>query len=208
MTLADSPGLDSPKARQILAGGREAFLELGYEGASVDEIARRAQVSKATLYNYFGDKRALFAAVVDAECRELAQRLLTIDAIEGNVEVTLLTIARSLVRFTVSPFAQGMYRIAVAESQRFPEVGRTFYAAGPQLSATRLATFFAAARDRGELVMEDTELAACQFAELCRADLFHKVLFGVMDQPSQEEVDRIAEAAVRLFLATYRPAGT
>ena len=206
MALADSPGLDSPKAQQILAGGREAFLELGYEGASVDEIARRAQVSKATLYNYFGDKRALFAAVVDAECRELAQRLLTIDAIEGNVEVTLLTIARSLVRFIVSPFAQGMYRIAVAESQRFPEVGRTFYAAGPPLSATRLATFFAAARDRGELVMEDTEFAACQFAELCRADLFHKVLFGVMDQPSQEEVDRIAESAVRLFLATYGPA--
>ncbi|WP_119167640.1 TetR/AcrR family transcriptional regulator [Algihabitans albus] len=194
-----------PKVRQILAGARATFLECGYGGASVDEIARRARVSKGTLYNYFPDKRRLFAAVVDEECRELSQRLFTIETDGESVEATLTRIATSFVRFVVSPFALGMYRIAVAESQRIPEVGRVFYASGPELGTARLAAFLAAARERGELVVEDADLAACQFAELCRAELFHKVLFGVIEAPSGADIDRIAEAAVRLFLIAHGP---
>lgn len=194
------------KRRQILAGARAAFLDLGYEGASVDEISRRAQVSKGTLYNYFADKRTLFSAVVDEECREMSQRLFTVEPDCDCVETSLVEIARSFARFSVSPFALGMYRVAVAESQRIPEVGRAFYEAGPQLGTARLANFLRAACAKGLLVVEDADLAACQFTALCRADLFPKVLFGILEQPGDSEIDRVAEAAVRVFLDAHRPA--
>ena len=201
-----SPQAGQRKLRQILAGARCAFLDLGYEGASVDEIVRRAGVSKGTLYNYFADKRTLFSAVVDEECREMSQRLFTVETDCACLETSLLTIARSFVRFMVSPFAQGMYRVAVAESGRIPEVGRAFYSAGPQLCTARIATFLIEARARGLLVLEDADLAACQFTALCRAELFPKVLFGILEQPSEAEIERVAEAAVQVFLAAHRPA--
>ena len=56
------------KVSQVLDGARTVFLRDGFEGASVDDIARQAGVSKATLYNYFPDKRILFMEVAKAEC--------------------------------------------------------------------------------------------------------------------------------------------
>lgn len=195
--------LERPKARQILAGARETFLAEGFEGASVDAIARRAGVSKATLYSYFPDKRALFAAVVDEACQAQADRLFRVEADGTDIESTLLGIARSMVAFVTSPFAQAMFRVAVAESARFPELGRTFYESGPQLGAARLAQLLSMAHARGQLCVDDAELAAHQFAELCRAELFYKVLFGIRPAPGEAEIERIARAAVATFMARH-----
>src|SRR5205809_311758 len=60
---------ESAKRRQILDGAREVFMELGFDGASMGEIARAAGVSKGTLYVYFTDKTALFEAIVEEETR-------------------------------------------------------------------------------------------------------------------------------------------
>ncbi|HVI96538.1 MAG TPA: helix-turn-helix domain-containing protein, partial [Anaeromyxobacter sp.] len=71
---ADIPNNGEPvpaKRRQILDGARLVFGELGYERASVDLIAARAGVSKATVYNHFADKQALFVAAVVEECEAL-----------------------------------------------------------------------------------------------------------------------------------------
>ena len=57
----------SPKCAQVLEGARKVFMDRGYEGASVDEIARAAGTSKATLYSYFPDKRQLFEAVMQTQ---------------------------------------------------------------------------------------------------------------------------------------------
>jgi AcrR family transcriptional regulator len=58
---------DSSKRRQILAGARKVFMDLGFDGASMGEIARAAGVSKGTLYVYFADKSALFEAILEEE---------------------------------------------------------------------------------------------------------------------------------------------
>ena len=137
------------KADQILAGARDAFLELGFEGASVDEIARRARVSKGTLYNYFPDKRTLFAAFMEAECQENARRVFQAEDEHLGIDALLRRIAHSYVRLLMSPFAQGLFRIAVAECQRFPDVGHSFYWSAPALGIRRLAEVLEAARRRG-----------------------------------------------------------
>ena len=193
------------KAQQILAGARNAFLELGFEGASVDEIARRARVSKGTLYNYYPDKRALFAAFIEAECAEHARRIFEADSGHLDIDTVLRRTAHAYVRLLLSPFAQGIFRIAVAECQRFPEVGHSFYQAAPALGIRRLTEMLEAACRRGELAIDDVDLAANQFVMLCQSRVFHRKLFGIDETVDAAELDIVAEAAVDVFMAAYRP---
>src|SRR6202000_2392037 len=69
-TVLTVPGEDSSKRRQILDGARKVFMDLGFDGASMGEIARAAAVSKGTLYVYFADKCALFEAILEEETLE------------------------------------------------------------------------------------------------------------------------------------------
>jgi TetR/AcrR family transcriptional repressor of mexJK operon len=193
----------TPKVHQILNGAKQVFLELGYEGTSVEAIARRAKVSKGTLYNYFPDKRALFTAVVEGECHEQAQRIFQIERNGEAIATVLYQIALNYVTFLVSPFAQSIFRIAIAEAQRFPALGHTFYRSGPELGTHRLIQFFNEAVARGELVIDNPELAAHQFIELCKADLFYKCLLSVKSQVSPSEIERIASGAVETFLKAF-----
>jgi AcrR family transcriptional regulator len=193
----------SPKTRQILGGARETFLDLGFEGASVDEIARRAGVSKGTLYNHFDDKRSLFAAVIDRECKAQAERIFTIGMEEDDVETALGRIGRHYLDFLLSPSALALFRITVAESERFPRVGRAFWDSGPDLGTRRLAQFLAVAVSRGRLAIDDLDLAAHQFTELCKAELFYKTLLGVIDAPDEAARSHHVDAAVKVFLRAF-----
>lgn len=197
----------TPKCTQVLEGARKVFMKHGYEGASVDEIARAAGTSKATLYSYFPDKRQLFEAVVQTQCSRQGEVLCAAAASDEPVEVTLHRLAVSFAAFLFSPGAQEMFRVCIAESGRFPELGAAFYAAGPAQARVRLIEFFQAATARGELAIEDPAVAADQFAALCKAGLFLRALLRV--RPATEaEVARIADEAVRTFLARYGvPAG-
>lgn len=192
------------KAAQILAGARETFLELGFEGASVDEIARRARVSKGTLYNYFPDKRALFAAFIEAECEENARRTFQPDSEHLGIDAVLRRTAHSYVRLLMSPFAQGIFRIAVAECGRFPDVGHCFYRSAPALGIRRISEVLDAACRRGELVIADIDLAANQFIMLCQSRAFYRRVFHIDETIDPAELDTIAEAAVDVFMAAYR----
>lgn len=198
-----TPDIESPKARQILEGAQAAFLELGYEGASTDEIARRAKVSKGTLYNYFRDKRTLFTAFVEQKCQEQAQRIFSHEGNVRGAEATLRKIARSVAELMTSPAMPDIYRLVVAEAERFPELGRSFYDSGPGLGVRRLTQYLAGAVAIGELRIDDIELAASQFIELCRADLFHQRMFCLRRKFSEDEIDRIANGAVDVFLRAY-----
>ncbi len=196
------------KFQQVLQGARSVFLRDGFEGASVDDIARAAGVSKATLYSYFPDKRALFAEVARSECVTQAEAAMArVDVTRPPAEV-LPAAGRHLVAFFLSEFGQRVFRICVAESDRFPELGRQFYDSGPALVEQALGGYFDLAGERGELDIPDRRLAANQFAELCKAELFPRVTFGVQSTFSQAETDRIIDGAVDMFLARYGCAPT
>lgn len=199
--------VDGPKAkaRQVLGGARELFLELGYEGTSVDEIARRAKVSKPTVYAHFGDKRGLFTAFVRSECEEQGRRIFVIAHEPGAVGDTLQSIARHYLNFLLSPFAQGIFRLVIAESPRFPELGRAFYESGPQLGVSRLAVLLEAASRSGELAVSEPHEAARSFIELCKADLFYPTMFGVLKKPTRAEINRSADRAAATFVRAYVP---
>ena len=191
------------KIDQVLEGARQVFLTDGFEGASVDDIARAAGVSKATLYSYFSDKRLLFMEVARRECGRQADEALNLLDRSAPPEEVLVFAAHRMLGFILSDFGQRVFRICVAEADRFPELGCEFYASGPALVRERIKEYFRDAVSRGELAIDDFDLAADQFAELCKADLFPRLVFGIDRKFTQEEMDRVIGGAVETFMARY-----
>lgn len=191
------------KYDQVVAGARKVFLTEGFEGASVDLIAKEAGVSKATLYSYFPDKRILFIEVAKEECARQADSALKVDQNDLPVRDVLKAMSQSMMEFLTSEFAQRIFRICVAESDRFPELGQEFYKSGPELMEHRLSEYFTYACARGELKIDDVKLAAQQFESLMKADVFVKMVFNVVKAPEQADIDRVIEGAVDIFLARY-----
>ncbi|WP_420861558.1 TetR/AcrR family transcriptional regulator [Algirhabdus cladophorae] len=202
----NAPTPDIRKGRkfdQVLEGAREVFMADGFEGASVDDIAKAAGVSKATLYSYFPDKRLLFMEVAKTECNR--QTELAVHDIDDSQppRIVLTRAATNLMHFFMSDFGQQVFRISVAESARFPELGREFFECGPMTVHRILAEYIQIAIDRGELAVDDIDLAAWQFPELCKTDLFPKLMFGVQKTFTEADLDRIVKGAVDMFMARY-----
>lgn len=191
------------KVDQVLEGARAIFMRDGFEGASVDDIARAAGVSKATMYAYFPDKRLLFMEVAKGECcRQAAEAEALVDD-ATSPEVALTIAATKMVEFFTSDFGMKMFRMCVAESDRFPELGREFYESGPALARAVLVDFIRERVERGQMACDDFELAADQFAELCKADLFHRLVFGIRPGITDADRQRVIRGAVETFLARY-----
>lgn len=205
---APKPGVESilrtgRKFDQVLEGARQVFMADGFEGASVDDIARAAGVSKATLYSYFPDKRLLFMEVASTECTRMADQ--AVDQIDQSQppRAVLTQVAHHVVPFLLSPFAQQMFRICQAERARFPDLGRAFYAAGPEQGKQRIKDYLDYAVARGELAVEDIDIAAEQFSELCKVKLWTRAVFGIQTEFTKAEIDEVVTAAVDMFLARY-----
>ncbi len=192
------------KFDQVLEGARSIFMRDGFEGASVDDIARAAGVSKATLYSYFPDKRLLFSEVARIECNRQAEEALEVIGVEAPIEIVLHEAASRIVRFFLSSFGQQVFRICVSESHRFPELGQRFYNSGPALVRERMSKVLAPYVDRGILKIDDMDLAASQFGELCKTDMFVRCLCGVECDVTEQNIERVVSGAVEMFLARYR----
>jgi AcrR family transcriptional regulator len=191
------------KYDQVIAGARQVFMADGFEGASVDDIARAAGVSKATLYSYFPDKRHLFIEVATTECSQMADQVLQMVHDSSPPRVVLTVAATHLVTFLLSDFAQQCFRICVAERDRFPELGQAFYASGPEMGRDRLSEYLSDAVERGELVIDNICMAAEQFSELCKVKLWTRAVFGIQDKFTQDEIDEVARYAVDMFMARF-----
>lgn len=188
---------------QVLDGARTVFLRDGFEGASVDDIVREAGVSKATLYSYFPDKRLLFVEVAKAECAAQSDAAIAQIEASGDIREAMTIAAKRMVRFFISDVGLQVHRIVVGESQRFPDIGRQFYESGPARVNQILRHFLKRAVDEGKLRIDDIDLAAEQFPELCKAGLHLKMVLGLRDRPSEAEIDRVVESAVDMFLCKY-----
>lgn len=193
------------KFDQVVEGARTVFMRDGFEGANVDDIAAASGVSKATLYSYFPDKRVLFVEIAKRECQRQADEAEALITLTAPPSCVLPEAANRIIDFFLSEFGRAVFRICIAESERFPELGQQFYASGPAIIRDRLASYLNGAVARGELVIDDVYLAADQFAELCKADIFPSVCFGVKRDFSEADRRRVADGAVSMFLARYAP---
>ena len=203
VALSEAP--PSAKARQILSAAREVFMAEGYGAASMDAIARAAGVSKATLYAHFAGKEDLFAAIVAAECERHAEVLSATDVDRLEVRAALVLIGRSFLDLILSPQALAIYRVVVAESGRFPELGRAFYASGPSRVLTRLAAYLGRVTEQGALSVPDPLLAAEQFIGMTRGAAYLRRLLGVAVGASEPDPGTVVDSAVEVFMRAYAP---
>lgn len=191
------------KVSQVLDGARAVFVLHGYERASMDEIARAAGVSKATVYSYFADKRELFTAMYRAEMLRLADSAVELNDTHLAPEHALHEAGRRMLDYLTSDFALAMYRICVAETPRFPEIGRAFYDGGPELGRACFGAYLRAASERGVLNVDDIDLAADQFFQLCQTTICDRMICGVQYTFTEAEVARVLDGAVATFIARY-----
>jgi AcrR family transcriptional regulator len=194
---------DSSKRRQILDGARKVFMDLGFDGASMGEIARFAGVSKGTLYVYFADKNRLFEAIVEEEALAWAQVEFNFDPAR-DVTTTLSEFGQAYIEMVCRPGGGSAIRTVMAIAERMPEVGRRYYENGLQKTNSGLATYLAAHVKPGDLAIDDCELAASQFMLTCQAALFLPFIFQAAPAPSPERIAQVVASATRMFLAAYR----
>lgn len=194
---------DSSKRRQILDGARKVFMDLGFDGASMGEIARAAQVSKGTLYVYFADKGALFEAIIEEEALQHGQVVFSFDPAR-DAETTLKEFGRAYIHLLCRPGGGSAIRTVMAIAERMPDVGRRYYARVLDKSINRLSDYLKTRVACGDLEIDDCGLAASQFMELCKASLFLPFVFQAAPAPSEDRMTEVVDSATRMFLAAYK----
>ena len=191
---------DTSKRRQILDGAREVFMELGFDGASMGEIARAAGVSKGTLYVYFTDKTALFEAIVEEETRTAV--LFSFDP-DRDIATNLTGFGEAYIALVCRPGGGSAIRTVMAIAERMPDVGRRYYDRVLEGTINCLTTYLRSRVEAGQLAIDDCQLAASQFHLMCQATLFLPFIFQAEPAPSPERISKVVASAVRMFLANY-----
>lgn len=195
--------LDAAKRRAIVETAAQHFFTNGYAATAIEQIAADAGVSKVTIYNQFGDKRALFAAAVEGECERMPEHFSIEGTQPGTIRERLTAIGESMVFFLSRPEMIQFDRRIAAETEREPAIGAAFLDAGPRPMKRAFAAWLEHACAAGELAIADAELAAEQFVSMCKGmgDLERR--FGAEVTP-ENSARRIA-GAVDVFLAAYAP---
>ena len=166
-------------------------------------IAAKLGGSKGTLWSYFESKEVLFAAVIERVTDAFRARLLVILNTRDAIGPALRRFCAEFLRKITSPEAIALHRLVVGETNRFPEVGRIFYARGPQLTQRLLADFIEAAMARGELRSDDALTAARQLTALCMYGGHQQMLMGLAQALTPEAIQAEVDRATATFLRAY-----
>ena len=192
------------KREKLLQIAAQLFLENGYEGVSVDEVTRRAGGSKTNIYSYFGGKDGLFVAVVEHLIAVKLQPLRAIRVSDLSLEEALKEFARTFLHIILDPQILAVYRLIVAESVRFQQVGRVWFAAGPQSTYSAVETYLEAQQRSGRLKPGNPRRAAALFLDMITFDVLHRTLLQVSPRPGQAELEKVVGDAVDTFLHGYQ----
>jgi AcrR family transcriptional regulator len=206
-TVTEGEGRSDRKRRAIVEAATTVFLQNGFLGTSMDEIARRAAVSKRTVYQHFADKERLFSEVVTAtvdEASDPVHEQVRQLSDSGDLAADLIDLARRQLALVMQPRIVQLRRLVIGEAGRFPALGRVFFEQGPGRTIAALAGTFERLAARGLLDVDDPAVAAAQFNWLVMADPLNRaMLLGDDGPPDPADLDRWAGAAVRTFLAAY-----
>ncbi len=200
-----SEALNSGKGREIIDGARRVFFDKGFDGASVDEIARAAGVSKATIYAYFDGKEDLFRAVVKVDRSRSAEVMFELCADAPDVESLLHRIGTSFMTMMVQPDHIRLIRMVIGAAEKFPRAGQAFYDSGPCMGRSRLGALLADQVRQGRLAIDDCDTAAAQFFNLCQGNIVKELLFSGNGAPTPELIDATVTSAIKVFMAAYSP---
>ncbi|MGW5190575.1 TetR/AcrR family transcriptional regulator [Kribbella sp. NPDC004138] len=209
MEQVEIEGRTPRKRRAILAAATEVFLQHGYLGASMDEVAAKAGVSKQTVYKQFENKERLFTEIVLGTSDQLIDGLQQAyaETLEGagDAREALRALAHRLLQSLTADGVLQLRRLVIAEADRFPEVCGAWFTSGFEKSLEALGQALHRLSERGLLrELDDPTLAAYQFAGLVMYKPMNRAMFaGTRQRPKPGELEGLADRAVDVFLAAY-----
>jgi AcrR family transcriptional regulator len=197
---------------RILAAARKVFLDRGFEGASIDEIAEVARSGKPTIYARFSDKRALFTAVVMRDVLSSITEFKAEVPTGANIEARLTSAASMLLHWGLDSGRIALMRLAIAEARRFPDLASTVRRRARDLSTELGVRMLSQLTDSDELrslpafAPEHLATTARLFLDLVAVPLLFQALFEVNLDALEPEIDTQV-ARVAFFLAACRNGG-
>ena len=193
--------IDEAKTEAILDAATEMLAERGIS-ASMEELARRAGVSKQTLYNRYGCKAEIVRALVERRVNLIVAPLEAAEALEHPQE-SLAAFARSMLTHLANPATSAMMRAYILGAADTPDLGRAVFEAGPETSRTRLAEFLQAEAEAGRMQVPDPVQAAEFFAGMVIGGHQTAGLLGVDRGLTPERIAAIADEAAARFMRAY-----
>jgi TetR/AcrR family transcriptional regulator, mexJK operon transcriptional repressor len=193
------------KARTILSAAQAVFLAHGFSAATADMIQQAAGVSKATVYAHFASKEALFVAAIQQQTAVFMESLRQAQVASGDLRANLKSIGRSYLAQALAPGALALLRVVIAEAERFPQLARTFYLAGPRTASAIVGEQLARGIESGGIDVSDIGLeeAANHFLSLLRGEPQLQCLLHPRSKPSKAQIEHWTEIAVTTFLLAY-----
>jgi AcrR family transcriptional regulator len=198
---------------RILAAARKVFLEHGFEGASIDEIAEVARSGKPTIYARFRDKRALFTEVVTQDILSRITEFKVEVPAGATIEERLSSAASTLLHWGLDSERIALMRLAVAEARRFPDLASTVSRMARDLSTelgVRLLGELKQSDELGSLPAFSQERLATTarfFLDLTAVPMLLRALFEVNLRTLDAEIDSHVARSVAFFLAACRNGG-
>jgi AcrR family transcriptional regulator len=194
------------KRLSILEAAANVFCRHGFAGASIDEIAAEACVSRQTIYNHYREKETLFVAVVDDVMNRANAMLFSVlssfpdraDNLEDDLTAFSVRLSKNCVCDHDGKFLR---KLVQTEGENYPHLFESFRQQGPGKLANALSALLARLSHGGALMIDDFDVAARQFVALGNADLQTLTLFGAT--PTDDQLESAARNAVRTFLRAY-----
>ncbi|HZF44894.1 MAG TPA: TetR/AcrR family transcriptional regulator, partial [Sphingomonadaceae bacterium] len=184
---------------------RASFLKNGYAGTSMSGLLKTLGGSKATLWSYFRSKEELFAAVIEDVSLNFRAEIQDVLATETDLERSLTAFCRAFLRKITSPDGQATWRLVIAESGRFPEVGQIFHEKAASKVQGALREYLARQIAEGKLVQEDPAIMVETLISLCSGQ--HMRAIWGLERLTDEELDIWAQRFTRHFLKVYSANG-
>lgn len=196
---------DPKKRRQILEGAHKVFHAKGFDGASMNDIARVAGVSKGTLYVYSENKERLFLDLIAEEKRADLWPIVSLDHQDHDIQSVFNRFGQEFLKLLTRPYYIKAMRTVFSIVERMPEIGADYYARGPQVCMEKLADYLEAQVKAGMVEIEDCGLAAQQFMDLPQSGSLRRLLFNTAPTPTEAEIALQVSRAVTFFLRVYKP---
>ncbi len=205
-TLNASPSKGRSKSEekrlQISKAATSLFVENGFDGISMDQIAKIAGVSKQTVYSHFGSKEDLFKRCIEDKCivGAMAPELFNEDLPLYDV---LSELAVHFSELVTSEDGVGVLRVCVAGAEKHPEVSQLFFEAGPENLSNMLAQHLQRRVDKQELKIDNCLQAAWQFLFMIKSEHALRALLGIEQVQSEDEIKSYLKSSVEMFLRAY-----
>lgn len=196
------------RSRRILDAALSEFSTKGFHGASIDRIAEIAGVSKPTVYKRFSGKEDLFISIVTTAMESVVAPIASLLRTTGKrpARATLWQFTRECARTILSPEVLALWRLAVGETQRFPEVGARYYDSSHSIGIRAIADLLKHLEERGELRLSDPEAAADHFWSLVFERVHTYQVFHRVHEMPPAEIERRLQAGLDAFLTLYSAA--